>query len=388
MSRIGPLDGVSVVAFDAIGPVPLACSMLEEMGASVITIKRPRDGAALPAGLDGTSAPNGRHSVGIDLKRSEGVATAKRILAGADVLVEGFRPGVLERLGLGPDVVCELNPGLVFARVTGWGQAGDYALMAGHDINYIGLNGVLAAIGTRKRPIPPLNLVADYGGGTMFALTGILAALVERGVTGEGQIVDIAMVDGSARLLGPIRHLANAGVWNDTRQANLLDGGAPFYRTYATSDGGFMAVGALEPAFYSQFVEGLGFVESELPNRFDPEKWEDLADRFALVFARRTRAHWQEVFEDTDACVTPVLGMHEVMEHRHNAQRRALVGGIGEERPAAAPRFDSARSGTTGADALTAPDSDAASDTSVLAEWGFSDAEVDRLVAEGIIARR
>lgn len=362
--------------------------MLEEMGASLLTIERPRGGAALPAGLDETTTPDGRASVRIDLKRSEGVATAKRLLAEADVLIEGFRPGVLERLGLGPDVVCVLNPGIVFARVTGWGQAGEYAPMAGHDINYIGLNGVLAGVGTRKRPIPPLNLVADYGGGTMFALTGILAALIERGVTGEGQILDIAMVDGSARLLGPIRHLANVGVWKDARQANLLDGGAPFYRTYATSDGGFMAVGALEPAFYSHFVQGLGLVESELPNRFDPQNWDDLADRFALVFARRTRAQWQEVFDGTDACVTPVLAMHEVMDHRHNAQRSALIGGAGEERPAPAPRFDSARSGAAAADAPGAPAADKTSGASVLAEWGFSDAEVDRLVAEGIIARR
>ena len=298
MTGTGPLSGLSIVAFDAIGPVPLACSMLSDMGASILTIERPRTESALPGGLTATSRPVKGSTIGIDLKRPAGVQAVLKLLSVADVLIEGFRPGVLERLGLGPDVVREANERIVYARVTGWGQEGPYSSMAGHDINYLGLTGVLDAVGTPKRPLPPLNLVGDYAGGTMFAIVGILAALFERGTTGLGRVVDVAMVDGAAALFGPIRKLADAGVWRDGRQSNLLDGGAPFYRTYRTSDDRFMAVGALEPGFYDAFVSGLGLDQQDLPDRFNPDNWEDLADRFALVFGSRTRDEWQEVFDD------------------------------------------------------------------------------------------
>lgn len=356
--------------------------MLFDMGASILTIGRPRSGTALPGGLDAAGQPFTGSRIGIDLKRPAGVDTVLQLLANADVLIEGFRPGVLERLGLGPDVVRAANGRIVYARVTGWGQDGAYASMAGHDINYLGLTGALDAVGIQTQPIPPLNLVADYGGGTMFALTGILAALIERNTTGLGQVIDVAMVDGAGALFGPIRALADTGVWREGRQANLLDGGAPFYRTYRTSDDRFVAVGALEPAFYSAFVTGLGLDETQMPDRFDVENWEELTDRFALVIASRTRDDWQDTFDGTDACVTPVLSMGEVMNHPHNVQRRAIVGSVGSQRPAPAPRF----SGATDPPSPDTGIADAAGAVSVLLASGFSQDDADRLVETGIIA--
>lgn len=383
MSRKGPLDGISVVAFEAIGPVPVACSWLADMGASVLTIGRPRTGDALPGGLGATGIEAGP-TIGIDLKEPDGVAAVLQLLARADVLIEGFRPGVLERLGLGPDDVATHNEELVYARVTGWGQEGPYASMAGHDINYIGLTGVLDAIGTAKRPLPPLNLVGDYGGGSMFAVAGILAALVERGVTGRGRVVDVAMVDGAATLFAPIRALADAGVWNENRQRNLLDGGAPFYRAYRTADDRFVAVGALEPLFYSRLVSGLGLVEDELPNRFDRENWDDLGDRFALAFASRTSDQWQEEFDGTDACVTPILSMNEIMDHAHNAHRGALIDADGTQRPAPAPRFAQVRDTESADDSGSAP-AISHDPRVVLARWGMSAQKIDSLTDQGII---
>jgi alpha-methylacyl-CoA racemase len=233
-----------------------------------------------------------------------------------------------------------MNPGLVYARITGWGQDGPYAAMAGHDINYIGLSGVLAAIGA-DTPVPPLNLVADYGGGAMFAIVGILAALVERQTTGVGQVVDVAMIDGSASLLGPIRELNDVGLWREERASNVLDGAAPYYRTYATSDRRFVAVGALEPAFYQALIEGLGLDASDLADRFDPHNWEEMSSRFSAIFLTRTRDEWAEHFAGTDACVTPVLTMSEVGSHRHNKARGALIEQDGVEFPAPAPRMGS-----------------------------------------------
>lgn len=338
-SSNGPLAGVVVVEFEAIGPVPFACGILVDMGATVVRIQRPSgSGSQLPSSLTSTAAAAG-DEVAIDLKTDAGREQALGLLADADVLVEGFRPGTLERLGLGPDAIVDMNPGLVYARVTGWGQHGEYASMAGHDINYIGLAGVLAAIGPSDRPVPPLNLVGDYGGGAMYAVCGILAALVERSRTGLGQVIDIAMVDGAASLMGPIRSLLNNGVWIEDRQANLLDGGAPFYRTYGTSDGGFVAVGALEPAFYSAMLAGLGIEETEIPDRFNPQNWDELTELFSEVFATRSRREWQEIFDGTDACVTPVLSLSEVADHPHNLERGALVSGLDGARPAPAPRF-------------------------------------------------
>ena len=336
----GPLVGINVIACEAIGPVPFACNHLADLGATVTRIVRTSPGDnRLPEVLTSILEPAGE-TVALDLKDAQGRDAALNLIDGADVLIEGFRPGTMERLGLGPEVVLKRNAGIVYARVTGWGQTGPYASMAGHDINYIGLAGVLHAIGSGETPIPPLNLVGDYAGGSMYAISGVLAALVERNMSGTGSVIDIAMVDGAGALLGPMRTMLNSGTWRDERASNMLDGGAPFYRAYRTSDGKHMAVGALEPAFYLAFVAGLGLDVDALPDRLDPRNWEDLGETFASVFAEKSRDDWCAVFDGSDACVTPVLSMSEVMTHRHNEVRGALVQSVGGLRPAPAPRFD------------------------------------------------
>lgn len=310
-----PLEGVRVIELAGIGPSPLACTMLADMGCDVIRIERI---SASANALDTRLTEIGvrpRPTIAVDLKSDVGGRVVRSLVDSADVLVEAFRPGTAERLGVGPERFTESNPGLVYVRLTGWGQNGPYAAMAGHDINYIGLTGALDAIGEEARPLPPLNLLGDYAGGSLYAIVGTLAALVERSRTGKGAIVDSAMIDGVSALLMPIEDLAGAGAWVEQRCSNLLDGGAPFYRTYETYDGRFMAVGALEPQFYSAFVEGLGLDESRLPNRFDPTNWSLLAEAFGEVFITDTRDHWQTVFEGTDACVTAVLAMSEAADH-------------------------------------------------------------------------
>jgi len=332
-----PLTGVTVIEIAGIGPVPFACNQLEDMGATVVKIDRP-GGHGLPETMS-SIGHRPRPTVLLDLKDAADREVAGTLVSHADVIVDPYRPGVAERLGIGPVEMCERNPRLVYARMTGWGQDGPYAAMAGHDINYIGLSGSLAAIGPEGEPMPPLNLIGDYGGGAMFAVTGILAALVERATTGAGQVIDVAMVDGAAALLGPIRDLHNAGLWSPARRANLLDGGAPFYACYRTSDDEYMAVGALEHQFYSLLVSGLGLDESALGNRLDPDEWPRIAAVFTEMFATRTREEWVETFDGTDACVTPVLAMEEVGEHPHNVARGALVATATGPRPGPAPRF-------------------------------------------------
>ena len=314
-----PLEGITVIEFAGIGPVPFACGLLADLGARVIRIERPRGSSGLPGGLDRLGADE-RVVVELDLKDEVDLATAVRLCTGADIVAEGFRPGVAERLGIGPESLMSEQPGLIYVRVTGWGQSGPYASMAGHDINYIGLAGVLAAIG-EERPVPPLNIIGDYAGGALYAVIGALAALVERAVTGTGRVVDAAMVDGAASLMAPIAALRSLGLWTERRAANLLDGGAPFYRTYETADGRYMAVGALEPAFYHALVHGLGLGDDHLPDRHDPANWELLSERFGTVFEQRTQAAWCDVFDGTDACVTPVLWASEVSDHPHNRER-------------------------------------------------------------------
>lgn len=336
-----PLEGIRVVELAGIGPGPFACGLLADLGAEVVRVERPRDvdgkRSGLPGGLGGIGVRD-RVIVEIDVKDASGLDTVRKMVAQADVLVEGYRPGVAERLGLGPHEAHAINPRLVYARITGWGQSGPLAGMAGHDINYIGLSGVLAAIG-RNDPTPPLNLVGDYGGGSLFAVVGILAGIVGRDRTGLGTVVDAAMIDGSGALLGPIRDLLNIGMWSERRSANLLDGGAPFYRTYRTADDRFVAVGALEAPFYEAFVSGLGIDPGSIPDRMDPASWQELAVIFSEAFSTRTRDEWALVFDGTDACVTPVLTMGEVMDHAHNSQRDAIVETPTGPRPNVAPRL-------------------------------------------------
>jgi alpha-methylacyl-CoA racemase len=336
----GPLDGVRVVELAGIGPGPHAAMMLADLGADVVLVQRPAAAALLGLGPSADPTNRGRRLVAADLKSEQGRAAVLDLIAKADVLVEGFRPGVTERLGLGPDVCLERNPRLVYARMTGWGQDGPWASKAGHDINYLSITGALHAMGRAGQPpAPPLNLVADFGGGSMLLVVGVLAALVERGSSGRGQVVDAAMVDGVSSLLQLVWGLLAAGIWTDERSVNLLDGGAPFYDTYACADGGFVAVGALEPQFYAALLDGLGLSGEDLPGQHDRSGWPVLRTRFGEAFASRTRDEWAAAFEGTDACVTPVLSFTEAPAHPHLAARHTLVESGGVTQAAPAPRF-------------------------------------------------
>ena len=329
-----PLTGIRVVELASIGPGPHACMMLADLGADVVRVVRP--------GVVEPPSPytlRGRTTVTADLKDTGDVAAVLDLVGNADVLIEGYRPGVAERLGIGPDTVLDRNPRLVYGRMTGWGQTGPLATTAGHDINYISLTGALHAIGGADGPVPPLNLIGDYGGGSMLLVNGVLAALVQRSVTGVGQVVDAAMVDGTALLLVGILELRPLGMWRDEPASNILDGAAPYYRTYRCADGGYMAAGAVEPQFYELLVRGLGLDPTDLPDRDDPANWMCLGGRFAAVFASRPRAHWERVFTGTDACVTPVLSFAEAAGHPQVKARAALTAHGAEVVPGAAPRL-------------------------------------------------
>jgi alpha-methylacyl-CoA racemase len=312
--------------------------MLSDLGAHTVRVVRP---LAVGADHDVTShVLRGRTTVVADLKSADDRGRVVDLIASADVLIEGFRPGVAERLGVGPDEFTASNPGLIYARMTGWGQEGPLAGAAGHDINYISVTGALDAIGPAAGPVPPLNFVGDYGGGSMFLVTGILAALHERQTSGLGQVVDCAMVDGVSALVQPVHELRTVGLWEEGRANNLLDGGAPFYRTYACSDGRFMAVGAVEPQFYEQLLVGLGLDAASLPDRDDRATWSGLCETIGTAFRQHDREYWTRVFEDTDACVTPVLTFAEAPSHPHVLARGSLVSTGGSDVVAAsAPRF-------------------------------------------------
>ncbi|MBP2413655.1 alpha-methylacyl-CoA racemase [Arthrobacter stackebrandtii] len=333
----GPLQGLKVVELSAMGPAPHAAMMLADLGAEVVRVVGP---APPVGGYDvGTHLQRGRTTVRANLKDPAHLEGVRGLVAAADVFLEGFRPGTTERLGLGPEECLALNPRLVYGRMTGWGQDGPLAQRAGHDINYMALTGALHAIGPAERPVPPLNLVGDFGGGSMFVLTGILAALWERERSGLGQVVDAAMVDGVSVLSQIILELRSVNLWNDTRAANLLDGAAPFYRTYETSDGRHVAVGAIEPQFYALLIDGLGLSAGELPDRDDPRQWPALEALLAGAFAARTRDEWADVFDGVDACVTPVLTYAEAAKNTHIAARGALSGSGRHVVAAPAPRF-------------------------------------------------
>lgn len=335
-----PLSGLRILEFDGLGPVTFAGMVLADLGADVLRLTRSASaGAPVFSDVGGEILHRGRPAVGVDLKSPADLARVRELIAMADALVEGFRPGVMERLGLGPDVCAELNPGLVFGRVTGWGQTGPMAGEVGHDLNYIALSGALSMMGEPDRPPrPPLNVVGDYGGGAMLLVTGVLAALLEAKRTGRGRLVDAAMTDGSALLTSLFHALGARGLWSEARGANLLDGGAPFYRCYACRDGRFVAVGALEPQFYAALLSGLEIPAAEAP-QFDLSGWPALHARLAAVFATRDRDDWAGRFAGTDACVTPVLTMGEAPRHPHNAARTTFVD-QGVIQPAPAPRFD------------------------------------------------
>jgi alpha-methylacyl-CoA racemase len=332
----GPLHGVTVIELAGLGPCPFAGMILAEMGADVIRVDRPPTG---PGSRSVEMLGRGKRSMVLDLRTAAGRDTVLGLCAGADVLIEGFRPGVAERLGVGPDQVRERNPRLVYGRMTGWGQTGPAANTAGHDITYIAPTGALHAIGPADgAPQIPLNLVGDLGGGATYLVMGVLAALIEARTTGQGQVVDAAIVDGAAHLLGIVHSLLSDGSWRDERGVNLLDGGAPHYAVYETSDRRHMAVGALEPQFFAEFVRVLG-VDIDPGDQFTVERWPALRAAFAAAFATRTQGEWTALFDGTDACVSPVLSLREAADHPQLAARRSLVevGGVLQAMPA--PRF-------------------------------------------------
>ncbi|WP_182379262.1 CaiB/BaiF CoA-transferase family protein [Nocardioides sp. WS12] len=334
----GPLNGLKVIELGGIGPGPHAGMVLGDLGADVARVEAP--GWAARGRQRDHLLRRGKRIIEVNLKDPAERDSLLDLVATADVLIEGYRPGVTDRLGVGPETCLEVNPRLVYARVTGWGQHGTLAQQAGHDINYISITGVLHAIGRAdERPTPPLNLLGDYGGGSMLAVSGILAALVERSTSGLGQVIDAAMVDGVAVLTQHMWSLRSGGLWADERGSNMLNGAAPYYGTYECSDGGYVAVGAIEPQFYSLLVQGLGLVEDELPAQLDEQTWPSLRSRFSDIFASRTRDEWAATFDGTDACVTPVLSFAEAQVHPHLAARNTLLEVAGETQSHPAPRF-------------------------------------------------
>ncbi len=375
---MGPLDGVRVIEIASLAPAPFGCMVLADLGADVLRVDRPdRSGRQALPPIDPLC--RSRRSIRLNLKDPAGVDVLLRLIDGADVLVEAFRPGVAERLGFGPDVCAARNPRLVYARMTGWGQDGPLAETAGHDIDYIAVSGSLDPIGRAgQRPLPPLNLVGDFGGGGMLLAVGVLAALLERERSGLGQVVDAAMVDGSALLASFLYGLRAAGAWQDERGTNVLDGGAPFYDTYATADGRYLAVGALEPKFFDELLARLGIDGAGLPAQYDRAGWPELRARLTEVFAGRTQAEWMGVFAGSDACVAPVMSPRDAPGHPHNTARATFIDVGGVTQPAPAPRF-----GRTACDPPSPPARPGADTDDVLAGLGLSAADITSLRDRG-----
>ncbi len=373
----GPLVGVKIVEFAGIGPGPFCGMLLADMGADVVRIDR-AEGRAFP-----DLANRGKRSVAIDLKKPEGVEAVLSLMDKADALIEGFRPGVMERLGVGPDVALTRNPKLVYGRMTGWGQTGGWASMAGHDIDYIALTGALHTMGRKgEPPAPPLNLVGDFGGGALYLAMGMLAGIIEARTSGKGQVVDCAMIDGAASLMTMFFNMKTVGMWGPERDSNLLDGGAHFYDTYTCADGKWLAIGAIEPQFHALLVKGLGLPEDTFGNYMDRTKWAEHSVRVAEVVKTKTRDEWMEIFDGTDACVAPVLSMDEAPKHPHNAARSTFVEAFGVVQPGPAPRF----SRTAGA--VNGPPSVAGKDTAeVLKGWGVAPEQVEAFLKAGAVSQ-
>ncbi|GAA2284332.1 CoA transferase [Streptomyces ruber] len=361
----GPLSGVRVVELAGIGPGPFAAMLLGDLGADVVRVDRP-GGTALVVDADHDVTNRNKRSVIVDLKAEDGPGLVLDLAERADVLIEGFRPGVAERLGVGPDACHARNPRLVYGRMTGWGQQGPLAPRAGHDIGYLAPTGVLGMIGAPDGPpAVPANLLGDYAGGSLYLVVGVLAALHHARETGTGQVVDAAIVDGAAHLSTLIHGMLAAGGWQDRRGVNLLDGGWPFYGTYETADGAYMAVGALEEHFYDEFTERLG-IAGQAPDRRDPARWEELRETVAARFRTRTRAEWTARFEDSDACVAPVLSLREAPHHPHLAARGTFIEVAGVTQPAPAPRFSATPASVRGG-----PARPGAAAADVAHDWGI-----------------
>jgi alpha-methylacyl-CoA racemase len=378
------LHGVKAVEFAALGPAPMGAMLLADLGAEVVRIERPvaANGAAKVELFDPAIdiLNRSRRVLALDLKKSAAIEAALQLIEGADILIEGFRPGVMERLGLGPDACLARNPRLVYGRMTGWGQTGPLAHSAGHDINYLSLSGALHAIGEAGgKPVVPLNLVADCGGGAMLLAFGVLSALVEARTSGLGQVVDAAMTDGSALLMSMMYTLKAMGQWSNERGSNLLDGGAFFYDTYRCADGKYLSLGAIEPQFYSLFLEQCGIVDAAFQAQWERGQWPLLKEKLALVIAQKSRDTWCALFEGTDACVAPVLDLDEAPLHPHNQARGTFVNVNGVVQPAPAPRFSRTPAATP------RPPAGQAEGAAILADWGFPAAAIDALQAVGAI---
>ena len=381
---MGPLHGIRIVEFAALGPAPMGCMILADLGAEVVRIERKLPAGAKPASelfdpkIDILN--RSRRVVSLDLKKPEGLAAAKQLAASADVLIEGFRPGVMERLGLGPDDCLAANPRLVYGRMTGWGQTGPLANSAGHDINSLSLSGALHAIGEPGgKPVVPLNLVADCGGGAMLLVVGVLAAALEARTSGKGQVVDAAMTDGSALLMTMMYTLKAMGNWTQERGSNLLDGGAHFYDTYRCADGKYISIGPIEPQFYTLFLQKTGITDPDFKQQWERTRWPELKTRLAAHLETRTRDEWCALLEGSDACVAPVLDMDEAPEHPHNQARGTFIEVGGVIQPAPAPRF------SRSIPAQPRPPVVGATGADVLSDWGFAPDEIDALRMAGAI---
>ena len=379
---MGPLKGMRIVELAGIGPTPFAGMMLSDMGAEVIRVDRV-GGSSNPVASQSGPMERGKRTVAFNLKQPEGVEAVLRLVEASDGLFEGFRAGVAERLGVGPETCLARNPKLVYGRMTGWGQSGPMAERAGHDINYISLAGPLAHIGrVGQPPSVPLNLIGDFGGGSVFLVLGMVAALLEVARGGDGQVVDAAMVDGAAYLLSPLYAARASGFWTDDYGANFLDSGAYFYEVYGTADGKWLAVGAIEPQFHAEFMAGIGLADAgDLPNQMDRDQWPEMKQRVAEIIATRTQDEWMAVFDGTDACVTPVLTMGQTPAHPHALARDSFFQFSGVTQPRPAPRFD----GTPSEPVATSQPSGADTDA-VLAELGYSARDVEALRSSGAVA--
>jgi alpha-methylacyl-CoA racemase len=372
---MGPLQGVRIVEFAGIGPGPFAAMLLSDMGADVIRIDR--KGGRVPGKFEVTY--RGRSAVQFDLKKPEGVEAALKLIDNADALVEGFRPGVMERLGVGPEICLKRNPRLVYGRMTGWGQTGPLASAAGHDINYIALTGALHGIGhAGGKPVPPLNLVGDFGGGALYLAFGVVCGILEARNSGLGQVVDAAMTDGAASLMAMFYGMSAAGFWHDKRGVNLLDSGAHFYDTYETKDGKWVSLGSIEPQFYSELLEKTGIRDPAFEGQMDRSAWPALKDKIAAVIKTKTRDEWDAVMLGSDVCYAPVLSLAEAPNHPHNVARKTFIEIDGVVQPAPAPRFSRTEPVVQGAPRN-------ANAEAVLSAWGFSKSEVAVLQSTGVI---
>ena len=379
--RSGPLADLAVIEMAGLGPAPFAAMFLSEMGASVLCVERVDQPRLPPLPAEFDLARHGRAILRVDLKRPGSVDFLLSLMGRADVLIEGFRPGIMERLGLGPDEVFAVNPALVYARMTGFGQDGPLSSRAGHDLTYLAWSGVLSTIGEKgRKPVPPLNLVADYGGGAMFLIAGILAALVERQRSSKGQVVDAAMVDGASMLAAPTTAWLAAGLWTEDRGSNLIDGSAPFYDTYQTADGGFVAVACLEPKFFAEFARLLPLDTRLAERQYDRETWQEMRAAIAARLRERSRDAWERTFAGSDACVAPVLTLAEAAAHPANVARRSHLRVGRLQRPSPAPRLS--RSSLQVSAPLQADEFEA---SAILARFDIDRAKLERLVAEGSI---